>query len=731
MKNTYMKKNIVTTLVLINTLTLAQASTLDQQPTAPYKSYVAELDAAGNVVDTFGLQNVDTKPTKSKSSSKQVVVADNDSEGVEFITYTGQEAIDRLGVDLDTLSQKHNITPDYLKEQLLNDNTLKIDSDGNLLFVEENVDEIAAADLNKTPPSAIPFTGDAFKLHSKPNATKKIYIDFDGYVAHKTAWMSSGTITAAPFNLDGNMGIDTIRERTAIYHIWASVAEDFLPFDVDVTTEEPTPDELLRSNATDQSYGTRAVVTHSASVKVCSNCGGVAYVGVFNYVGSDYFKPAWIFYNALGSNNKAIAEAISHEVGHNLGLYHDGVKNGSAYYMGAGTWAPIMGVGYYKPITQWNNGTYPNANNNQDDIATIISKGLVNRQDDYDNTISQATSFTSKQVVDGNTIINPQYGIIETQSDVDMFSFTNQYDGKVEFNINPTVINIDGTTTLGNLDATLTLYDSTGKVLMVDSPQEKTTASITKVLPMGTYYVGVSSSGKSVVGNVHGYNTYGSLGQYTVSGQYTSEAPPSPPVAKVTASATTGEAPLVVGFSGVDSVKGSSNIKSYYWSFGNGKYSTSPIPNTTYATPGTYTVSLKVTDDNGLTSSVLTKVNVTAPLSKTVFVNSMSVRYQTVGSMVNATAIISVLDNTNKVVPNVTVYGKFSGTLYSLRTGTVKINETEVKGYAVRNGVVGITSPRYMNAAGTFNFTVTKVVVNKLTYNPLANKVSTASITKR
>ena len=44
----------------------------------------------------------------------------------------------------------------------------------------------------------------------------------------------------------------------------------------------------------------------------CS-CGGVAYVGVFDNVG-DYYKPALVFYNMLGSNEKNIAEAISHEV---------------------------------------------------------------------------------------------------------------------------------------------------------------------------------------------------------------------------------------------------------------------------------------------------------------------------------------------------------------------------------------------------------------------------------
>ncbi len=49
-------------------------------------------------------------------------------------------------------------------------------------------------------------------------------------------------------------------------------------------------------------------------------------------------------------NEKYTAEAISHEVGHTLGLSHDGrITPSEGYYAGHGSgdtgWAPIMGVG--------------------------------------------------------------------------------------------------------------------------------------------------------------------------------------------------------------------------------------------------------------------------------------------------------------------------------------------------------------------------------------------------
>ena len=74
----------------------------------------------------------------------------------------------------------------------------------------------------------------------------------------------------------------------------------------------------------------------------------------------------WVFENNLGNSSKNISEAASHEAGHSFGLSHDG-NNSTSYYAGHGTgttgWAPIMGVGYNRNVTQWSKGDYANANN--------------------------------------------------------------------------------------------------------------------------------------------------------------------------------------------------------------------------------------------------------------------------------------------------------------------------------------------------------------------------------
>ena len=224
--------------------------------------------------------------------------------------------------------------------------------------------------------------------------------------------------------IDGDASSFSATELERIQYIWQRVSEDFAPFDVDVTTEDPGLEALRRTSSSDQSYGVRAVIGGSSYDWYGAGAGGVAYIGSFNW-SSD--TPCFIWKAQLGNGNeKYTAEAISHEVGHTLGLRHDGQTNGTAYYQGHGNWAPIMGASYYRDVTHWSRGDYSQSNNTEDDLQVMQGYGIGYRADDHSNATAGATMLAGANPVAA--------GRIERSTDVDHFSFTTG-SGQISFTV--------------------------------------------------------------------------------------------------------------------------------------------------------------------------------------------------------------------------------------------------------------------------------------------------------
>src|SRR5439155_111553 len=90
-------------------------------------------------------------------------------------------------------------------------------------------------------PAGYPYE-QTFRLHSRPGATKVIYLDFDGHDGSATAWGSKAI--ARPFDFDGDPSTFSNAERDRIQYIWERVSEDYACYDIDVTTEDPGVEAL-------------------------------------------------------------------------------------------------------------------------------------------------------------------------------------------------------------------------------------------------------------------------------------------------------------------------------------------------------------------------------------------------------------------------------------------------------------------------------------------------------
>jgi PKD repeat protein len=449
-------------------------------------------------------------------------------------------------------------------------------------------------------------------------------------------------------------GTFSTTELQRIQYIWQRVAEDYAAFDVNVTTEPVPLDRITRSGSTDDIFGTTVLITNRAGVYNCS-CGGVAYLGVFDDT-SDYYKPALVFYDALGAGNeKYVAEAISHEAGHNMGLGHDGTAT-AGYYTGHGSgatgWAPIMGVGYSQALVQWSKGECTGANNAQDDYTVMQGNGLPLRTDDHGNTAAAATAL-SATVANGVNSAAAQ-GVIERPTDIDVFAFTAGA-GSATLTLTPAVRS-------PNLDALATLRDSAGAALATVNPVDALNASVTLTLPAaGTYYVFVQGTGKGDP-KTTGYSSYGSVGQYALSATYPS-AGSQAPVARITTSTVRGTAPLAVNFSGTGSTDADGSIVSYAWSFGDGGTATGATASRSYSTPGSYIAQLTVSDDSNLTGASSVTITVDAPvvvLPMRVADIAMALQGSAKGQG-RATAAVKVVDSNGVAVIGATVRGNWSG----------------------------------------------------------------------
>jgi hypothetical protein len=518
---------------------------------------------------------------------------------------SGSQAIALLGDDLTAVAKWYGMSKESFQNLLLSDASVHLDRKGRMLHIDSGlvpgipVGTAAGGKMEATTavaPATIatassPFPLDqTFKLHTKPNSTRLLYLNFTG----------EGKNPA--FSLDAVPSTFSDAERILIQKVWLRVAEDYAPFDVDITTEKPAiPTGKI---------GATILITPQTNT-----AGGYAYLNSFSTFAAGA-APAFCFPNNLANSEKPIAECVSHELGHTLGLTHQGTTS-VAYYQGQGDgetgWAPIMGVGYYKNLTQWSKGEYAKANNKQDAYAVMLKQGLKIATDDHGNTPANADNLVSKSANGYNNF--DAIGVIEMPGDIDMFRFVAGA-GTASFTVGGAALG-------GNLDISLQLIDSAGKVLATSNADATLASTISFVLPVqGTYFLSVTGAGKGSA-LVTGYSNYGSLGQYVVSGKTALSsggtgvvAPPPPatvtPPAPVPAPTPAADVRSVtVTFDARGASVAGATIKTYLWNFGDGTATANTaLVSHIYTKAGVYQASLSVLDSLGRRFSATMQVTI-------------------------------------------------------------------------------------------------------------------------
>lgn len=332
---------------------------------------------------------------------------------------------------------------------------------------------------------------------SLPTASATLFLDFDGHDVPVTFWNNG-----VPFTC-----LAAAMTDAQITEAFNRVAEDFRPFNINVTTDQN------RFLAAPISMRMRIVITPTSAWY--PGVAGIAYTHSFTW-GDD--TPAFVFSDRLSNDSKRVAEAISHESGHTLGLGHQSSYSTTCTMnytynpgMGSGetSWGPIMGSASARNTTQWNFGPTPKGCTITEDNLSIITtnNGFGYRADDY------ASSYSSALAISIPSNVFTRSGVISTTTDKDFFRFDLGQNGRFRIKVIPYSVGLNNNG--ANLDIKMTLHGSNGSILATYDYKDSLHAMLDTSLNAGTYYIAIDGSG-----NLNSTNDYGSLGSYSIDGYY-------------------------------------------------------------------------------------------------------------------------------------------------------------------------------------------------------------------
>lgn len=341
------------------------------------------------------------------------------------------------------------------------------------------------------------------QLSSLPDATAKIYLDFDGH--YESVWGGFRDVTTPAYSRDGDRSSFSATDVNAITEIWARVAEDYSPFNIDVTTKDPGDWGNAKGRAL------RVAIGGHYNDWYGQPSSGVAHYSSFT---GPLQSTVYIFSDVLSNRPESVADIVSHEVGHAFGLRHQSAYNAAGvrtneYNTGTPpSWSPLMGNPLGSSRTTWHNGPsdlYAHAYQYDMDVIANSINGFGLRADDHGGTLATATPLTARGGIAQGT------GVIEYHTDRDYFKITSPA-GKLNIRVNVAELG-------PNLDTKVELRSATGALITTVSPADDLGATISRNVSAGDYYIVVASAGN-----------YGDAGQYSITATLPQPVAPLPQV---------------------------------------------------------------------------------------------------------------------------------------------------------------------------------------------------------
>lgn len=353
-----------------------------------------------------------------------------------------------------------------------------------------------------------------YGLNSNITARPTVFLDFDGQIIDDPYWR--------PFNGDSIISCRPSQLTNAsMIKVFNHVSEDFKPFNINITTDSSV------YFAAPITRRTRVIIT--PTWEWYGSVGGVAYIESFRW---GLNTPCFVFDTLLRYSDKRVAEAVSHEIGHTLGLYHqaryfneesDSCRFGAEYHPGRGSgdisWAPIMGNSYDRNLTIWHIGRISSGCSFlQNDLNVIVStaNGITYRIDDYGNTINTGTNIN---IINGTYSIN---GLVNDSNDIDYFKFQFNLPGRFIANVKPYNSGppniasgfLNGVVSFnGNVDLEVSLFRN-NTIISTYNPATRLDVSIDTILEPGNYSIKVNS-----VSNSNIFKS-GMIGSYVLEGSF-------------------------------------------------------------------------------------------------------------------------------------------------------------------------------------------------------------------